>query len=375
VLGGVHLSLMIGPAVPIPAPEVVTSALTSAQVTSSNDRSGFQLVFTAGKASPLLTTLLPAGYFDPMITRVILIATLRGIPHVLMDGMVTRQEVVASNEPGKSTITITGEDLSILMDIVEMPFMRFPAQPAIVRVYSILARYAAFGIAPLAIPPVIPDFSNPLEELPTQTDTDRAYLRKLASDVGYVFFVEPGPLPGANLAYWGPDVRLPVPQPALTVNMDAHTNVEALSFSLDGLAKKIFVMTVYDEVTKKIPIPIPVPNISVLRPPMGVRLPPPSKVQFPSDMAKLTTTKAISKALAMSFAASDSITASGSLNVLRYGWILRARMMVGVRGAGVAYDGMYYVNSVTHNLKPGEYKQSFTLSRDGLISNTPVVVP
>jgi hypothetical protein len=50
-------------------------------------------------------------------------------------------------------------------------------------------------------------------------------------------------------------------------------------------------------------------------------------------------------------------------------------MLVGVRGAGVTYDGMYYVNTVTHNLKQGEYKQSFSLSRDGLISQTPVVVP
>ena len=44
-----------------------------------------------------------------------------------------------------------------------------------------------------------------------------------------------------------------------------------------------------------------------------------------------------------------------------------------MRGAGLAYDGLYYVNSVTHTLKRGEYKQSFTLSRDGLISPTPVV--
>ena len=50
-------------------------------------------------------------------------------------------------------------------------------------------------------------------------------------------------------------------------------------------------------------------------------------------------------------------------------------MLVGVRGAGLAYDGLYYVNSVTHKIKRGEYKQSFSLSRDGLISNTPVVVP
>jgi hypothetical protein len=48
-------------------------------------------------------------------------------------------------------------------------------------------------------------------------------------------------------------------------------------------------------------------------------------------------------------------------------------MLVGVRGAGIAYDGLYYVNSVTDNLKRGEYKQSFSLSRDGLISPTPVV--
>lgn len=65
---------------------------------------------------------------------------------------------------------------------------------------------------------------------------------------------------------------------------------------------------------------------------------------------------------------SDAISANGSLDVLRYGQILRARMLVGVRGAGLAYDGLYYVNSVTHSIKRGEYKQNFTLSRDGLIS-------
>jgi hypothetical protein len=36
---------------------------------------------------------------------------------------------------------------------------------------------------------------------------------------------------------------------------------------------------------------------------------------------------------------------------------------------------MYYVKSVTSNLKRGEFKQSFSLSRDGLVSITPRVVP
>ena len=44
-------------------------------------------------------------------------------------------------------------------------------------------------------------------------------------------------------------------------------------------------------------------------------------------------------------------------------------------GAGFAYDGNYYVDSVTHSIKRGEYTQNFQLSRDGLISQTPAVLP
>ena len=58
--------------------------------------------------------MLPAGYFDPIVTRVIIVVTVNGVPHVLMDGLVTRQELSPSNEPGQSTLTITGEDLSLL---------------------------------------------------------------------------------------------------------------------------------------------------------------------------------------------------------------------------------------------------------------------
>ena len=36
--------------------------------------------------------------------------------------------------------------------------------------------------------------------------------------------------------------------------------------------------------------------------------------------------------------------------------------------AGTAFDGLYYVNAVTHNFKRGEYKQHFELTRNGLVS-------
>jgi hypothetical protein len=374
MLKGFYLSLLIGPAVPVPPPKVVLESLLSVQVNSSTERSGFQLTFGVSKSSPLLTAMLPAGYFDPMITRVILIVTVGGFPNVIMDGIVTRQELAPSSEPGQSTLTITGEDLSVLMDVLDMTGLPLP-MPDPAQVALILAKYLVFGIIPLVIPPIFTDVPIVVERIPTQNGTDRSYVNQLAAQNGYVFYVEPGPAPGANLAYWGPDIRIPIPQPALNINMDAHTNVESMTFSLDGLAKRILVQFVMDPVTKKIPIPIPLPNISILRPPLGARLTPPAKVEFSRDISKLNPVQAVARALGRTAATSDAITVSGSLNVLRYGRVLRSRQLVGVRGGGLAYDGLYYVKSVTHNIKRGEYKQSFNLSRDGLISLTPRVVP
>jgi hypothetical protein len=375
MLKGIHLTLLIGPGVPVPAPRLVLDSLTSVQVTSSIERSGFQLSFNVGKKSPLITTMLPAGYFDPGITRVIVMVTFRGMPHVLIDGIITQQEMSPSNDAGQSALTMTGDDLSFLMDVVEMPFMRYVAMPEIARLPVILAKYLAFGIVPIVIPPIFPDIPIPTEKIPTHRGTDLAYVKQLAQQSGYVFYVEPGSVPGANIAYFGPDIRIPNPQPALNINMDGHTNVESLSFSLDGAKKKIVVLNTLDPVTKKIVVPVPVPNISILRPPLGARPTLPLKVEFSQEEAKLTTSQAIMRALGTTAASSDAISGTGSLDVLRYGHILKSRQLVGVRGAGLGYDGLYYVQSVTNNLKRGEYKQNFTLSRDGLISNTPNVVP
>jgi hypothetical protein len=83
--------------------------------------------------------------------------------------------------------------------------------------------------------------------------------------------------------------------------------------------------------------------------------------------------QAILRGLAEAKKSQDSVTADGALDVLRYGRVLKARGLVGVRGAGIAYDGLYYVQSVTSTLKRGEFKQKFKLTRNGLISITPAV--
>jgi hypothetical protein len=374
MLKGFYLTLLIGPAVPVPAPKTVMDSVLSVQASNGGARGGFQITFAVSKPSELTRTLLPAGYFDPGI-RVIIVVTIGGIPNVLMDGIITRQEFAPSSTAGQSTFTITGEDLSVLMDIVEMPFMRWPATPAPARVLAMLAKYLVFGIVPVVIPPIFLDVPIPTDKIPAQTKTDLNYIQALGQQNGHVFFVDPGPLPGSSVAYWGPEFVIPNPQPALRINMDADTNVESLTFSLDGLSKKVTIQTIFDPITGTVPIPIPVPNISLLEPPLGARLTLPMKVEFPDDSTKLGSLKAIALALARGVGATQEVTGSGQLNVLRYGRVLKARQLVGVAGASLAYDGMYYVKSVTSNIKNGEFKQSFSLSRDGLISQTPKVVP
>jgi hypothetical protein len=86
--------------------------------------------------------------------------------------------------------------------------------------------------------------------------------------------------------------------------------------------------------------------------------------------------QAYSQAQAETDKSTDAVvTASSELDVTHYGEILRARRIVGLRGVGYLHDGLYYVKSVTHKIKRGEYKQSFTLTREGLGSITSVVRP
>lgn len=371
---GAHLTLLIGPLpVPIPAPLPLMEALQRVEVNHSRARSGFQITFSMGKTSPLQLALLPVGFFDPMITRVVIIVTFKGMPNVLMDGVITHQQMQPGNEPGQSSLTITGEDLSVLMGVVELQ-IPYPGMPEVARIHAMLAKYAAFGVVPAVVPPPVMNVDSPTDRFDIQHTSDLDYIKSLASQSGYVFYVEPGPVPGTSVAYFGPDVRIPVPQPALSVNSDWDTNVESLSFSLDGLAKRQVIVHTLDPVTRKVPMLFPVPPLNPLHPPLGLRPTPPAKVVFVQETSHLKSTELAKRVFGYMRENADAISGSGSLDVARYGHVLRARMLVGVRGAGIGYDGMYYVDSVTHSIKRGEYKQNFQLSRDGLVSQTPAVV-
>ena len=368
-----YLTLLAGPVEAVPVPKPVIDALTSVEVTeSATGRSGFQLTFTLGNSSILQTLFLLAGDSPIPVLRVILVATLGGLPQVIADGIIQHHEVVPDAMSGSAKLVVTGEDLSSLMDLVDFTGLPYPGMSADIRVLTILAKYAAFGFIPEVIPAVVEDVPVPIEQTPAQKQTDLGYVQQLAREAGYVFYISPGPLPGMNQAYWGPQIRVGVPQPSLNVNLDAWTNVESLQFRYQPQNSVTPVVYIQDA-TSQTTIPIPIPSVTPFNPPLGLVVPTPQKFEQLTDTAKLSPGLALMRGMARSVETADVVSGEGTLDVIRYGQVLRARSLVGVRGAGIAFDGMHYVDSTTHRVKPGEYKQSFVLKRNALISNLPLV--
>ena len=371
---GLYLTLLAGPIVPVPVPRVVIDALTSVQVTTgSGEASGFQLTFNLSTRSPLHTLFLVTAGQSPLL-RVILAVTIGGTAEVLMDGVVTHHEVAPGSEPGLAQLTLNGTDLTTLMDLSLFSFdgVPYPAMPPEARVALILLKYAVLGIIPIVIPSIPFEVPDPTDRIPKQEGTDLAYIRELADDAGYVFYLEAGPVPGTNRAYWGPEIKVGVPQPALSLDMDAHRNVESMQFGFDNTSTTLPIMVIHEPHTK-LPIPIPLPSINPLQPPLGLVPPLPRRVEKVPNAAKLSPLEALRRVFSITTSTGDAVTASGSLDVTRYGRLLKPRGLVGVRGAGLAYNGLYFVKSVTTTLKRGECKQSFKLTRNALVSNVPAV--
>jgi hypothetical protein len=379
LLSSVQLTLMMGPVIAVPVPSTVLESLASAEVHIVDvGTSGFELTFSIDKQSPLQILFLLTGGQPLLFMRCILVATVNGVANVLIDGVITNNKIAPGDRGSNWTLKLTGQDLTALMDQSTWSGFPFPACPREARIALILAKYALFGVLPAIIPSILFDISLPIQSIPAQQGTDLQYIRQLADEVGYVFYIAAGPVAGTNTAYWGPQLKIGPVQRALSGDMDAYTNVESLQFSFDQDKCKIpLVYTYVQEIG--VSIPVPIPPINPLQPPLGAIPPiptnllPPDLVSFRDDLSKVTIPQAVMMGLAAGAESSEVVTCQGSLDVTRYGGVLNARQLVGMRGAGPAFDGLYYVKSVTHKIKRGEYKQDFTLTRNGLVSTVPTV--
>lgn len=357
---GIYLSLSTGLVQPRPVSSDLIEALSEVQViTSTEQQSGFQLRFRLGRSSAVRRRL-ENGELDPR-TRVVVSVTVNGVVQVLVDGIITKQDLTAGTD---STLTLTGLDLTELMDLIDLSDIPYPAVPPEGRVLMMLAKYAPLGIRPRVIPTTIPNVYSPLDLICKQRGTDLQYITHLAREAGFVFYLEAGPRPGQSLAYFGPEIRLGQPQSPLTIDMDAATNIESLSFSYDGLARTQLVGVAFSE-KLGIPIPIPIPNLSPVKPTLATSAAKSLKARF-SCLGHLSAAGVAQLLLGNTANTADAVTASGELDVARYGNVLLPRKLVAVRGAGEAFNGLYFVKSVTHTLRAGSYRQSFSLARGGV---------
>jgi hypothetical protein len=374
---GILLTLLIGPTVAIPAPPPVADALLRAEVTHSDEgRSGFQLSFDAGRSGPEALTdsmLLSLPLLKPF-NRVILVVSFGALPAVLMDGVITHQQLQPGSDSSGPVFTVSGEDVSLMMDLEEKS-AEHPAQPESIIALKLIGSYAQYGLVPMVIPPLSLDPPIPTERVPVQQGTDLRYLQEMAERFGYVFYVMPGPAPSMNTAYWGPPLRVDLPQHALSVDLGPTTNVTSLSFTNNALTPTVVTGSVQDRSTgSSVPVEIrtalttPLASESAIASQASVRT-----TQFRAS--GLTSVQALARAQGIVDRSADAVTGEGVLDAVAYGSLLKARALVGVRGAGATNDGTYYVKRVTHTISSEGYTQRFSLTREGTGALLPVVVP
>jgi hypothetical protein len=172
---GVRLNLLIGPdPVALPAPVGVLEALADIEITHSDrERSGFRISFAIGRAGPLdfLDFDLVANPLLQVNARVVMTVFFDITPRVIMDGLITRRDIVPGDAPGEGRLVLTGSDLSIALDREEKR-AEHPAQDETVIANKITASYAKYGLIPMVTPPLAIDPPIPVDRTPQQTCTD-----------------------------------------------------------------------------------------------------------------------------------------------------------------------------------------------------------
>ena len=379
---GIQLAVLAGAEeAPTPIGPLLAELLVEAEVVEVADGQGvFRLTFGAQRDLQGLgpeVEVLSDGRLSPG-SRVLVVAMQTALPTVLIDGLVTDVWLDPGANPGAGRIVVSGADLSVAMDLTE-EIKGYPDMDDEMIVLEIIAQYERFAIVPETVPPIESDFPTVLQRTPVQHGTDLEHLYDLANRYGYVFTISAGPVPLTNTAYWGPPKRVGLPAPALSVNQGGFANVDQLTFGWNGRAAFQVLGLIPGSLEETPALPIAAIEPTLL-PPIALRSPFPLGSllgrKLPTGSDGFDEIRAMGLAQGRVNASSTRVArAEGVLDVERYGSILRSGGLVGVRGAGTSFDGMWSVEKVTHKLRRNAYKQHFVLGRDGVDPLEPLVPP
>ncbi|HEX7048855.1 MAG TPA: hypothetical protein VF188_01485 [Longimicrobiales bacterium] len=297
------------------------------------------------------------------------VTILAGFPErsdVVMDGYITQLNPATNPETGGVSLAVRGVDASYEMDLEEKSVVwtkelldgNEPAFEEIAR--KIITSYG--------LRPVLPEASGGAAEagLPAvaQRGTDRRFLRELARRKGYEFYVRGGD------AHFHPPELTGTPQKLIAVHFGEETNCHDLRILVDGTKPTAASMTRIDPLTGE---PESVTSTSSGLDPLGTtELSELRGYGIPQTTVVVRRQGAAGQAQMTAYV--DGllrrhgwwIVATGKLNGLRYGRVLRSKKLVTIKGFGRAYNGNYYVRKVTHKLARRSYSMEFEAVRNAL---------
>lgn len=354
---GVSLQVWMGKTLPKPPPPLVLDALGTCEVMSDALLGGaFRLSFSVDAKRFSQYGPLADSARDPFWR--VSIAVLFGLDRQpLIEGVVTEHRYLPSSDGERATVTLTGKDLSVLLDLEERR-QSYENESDSDIVKKILRRYSQHRLDDK----VRTTSSQPDSKWyqPLQQETDLMFLRRLARRNGYIFAIEPQ-ASGGSTAYFGPLVTDgEPPQKQLSLG-PGESAVRSLNIRHDALAPVEWSGATLDPKNGQLIAVQPPPDTGRLADnPTTVR-----RKQWLGELAHLPEQVAKLRAKAAQAASEPSLLGEGELDGLVYRKVLRARRRVEVQGISDAHDGTYMVRSVTHQLAPGSYEQRFKLTRDG----------
>ncbi|MDQ3740389.1 MAG: hypothetical protein M3389_05515 [Actinomycetota bacterium] len=374
----IQLALRVGPVLPPLASRDLMAALRGVEVTQTDSApSGFQLTFHAeALASAGESFDIVANWLLQPFNRVLVRVAVDGDAQTLIDGFITHHQFVPSNGPEESQFVVTGEDVSVRLDLDEVS-AEFPAAPDVALVEAILDPWLLeLGLVSVVIPPLTEDV--PWETVPQQEESDRAMLQRLAQRNGNVFFVEPTGVLYVNAAYWGPPPRFR-PLGGVLDLLGFSSVLTSFTGEYQALAPETYYGFVLEtEVDPYEPVPILTLLSERLPPfvwdpalnPLSVELGNVRRLLWREE--QMDPLRAESEAQGRTDQSTDNVvTVNCEAPTVAIGKVLRAPGTVGVRGAGSQYDGIYYLKQATHRIQlladeRWDYTQALVLTREGV---------
>ena len=380
MLGGVTYTVFIG-LPPLPLPPPLLNVLQKIEVeTSTEMASVFRLRFGMARTDfgdwdvimPQYEELL----FRPLTPVQIRVKVGIEIPKAVINGYITHQQVLYDDEGGASAMEISGMDATMLMNLQEKQ-IPWP-QPTDETIAA--AVFGQYKILPI-VSPTFPSKLDPTERT-VQRGTDIRFLRRLAQRNGFECFVQPQAQSGVDFGYFGPPNNIPgMHEAVLNVKMGAETNVSEFKIRYDMVKPTMAVSAGIDVTTRALNVALSVLPPATISPtgglypvgvPMGVQEatlralggvhPPP--IVLPAQTGQMTVPGLTAATQAITNRSSWAVVAEGTLGA-DVG-VLYVGATVNIRGAGLAFNGAYYVTRVSHTFDCGAYTQKFEARRNAI---------